>query len=152
MLNLQDQYGNSWFKIVNRQLVCDECKKGDRSRQLACTHMPRDESWLSTDKHDRLKALYAHAEGIALQELAGMIISEYVPCFNSDDIKRAFTEQGPVLTCSAPGIIFIGADPNNAGPSHLAVVSGYFDAAYNFVVTFFLSKKKYNFLNDLNTF
>jgi hypothetical protein len=134
LLNLKDGYGRPWFKIVNKQLVCPECQKGDQAKQLACDHVKKDEHWLSNAKLDRLKALYAHAEGTALQELSGMVVSDYKPCFNADDIKRCFDHTPRVLTQSPPGIIYIGADPSGGGPSHLAVCSGYFTPAWHFVV------------------
>jgi hypothetical protein len=137
LLNLKDEYGKQWFKIINKQLVCPECQKGDRAKQLACTHVRKTEHWLSEDKFDRLKALYASAEGTGLQELAGMVVSEHTPCFNGEDIKYAFTAPR-VVTTSPPGIIYIGADPSGGGPSHLAITSGFFDAASNFVVNLFI--------------
>lgn len=136
LLNLRDQYGREWFKVISKNLVCKECQKGDRAKQLACDHVPKTESWLSNDRLDRLKVLYEHAEGTALQELAGMVVNEYQPAFNTKDIERCFN--GPrVLTKSPPGIIFITADPSGGGPSHLALASAYFDQALNLVVRIF---------------
>lgn len=145
LLNLRDQYGREWFKVISKNLVCKECQKGDRAKQLACDHVPKTESWLSNDRLDRLKVLDEHAEGTALQELAGMVVNEYQPAFNTKDIERCFN--GPrVLTKSPPGIIFITADPSGGGPSHLALASAYFDQALNLVVSvlffFFFFRKQ----------
>ena len=137
LLNLKDEHGRPWFKVVDKKMICAECQKGDRAKQLACDHIKKTEEWLSNRKFERLKALYSNAQGTALQELAGMVVSEYTPCFNMDDIEACFTAK-PVITLSAPGIIYISADPSGGGPSHLALAAGYFDMASNFVVNFLL--------------
>ncbi len=114
-------------------MICAECQKGDQAKQLSCDHVPKEEEWLSNAKFERLKALYANAQGTALQELLGRVVSEYLPCFNSDDIKACF-EAPKVLTMSAPGIIFISADPTGGGPSRLGMCSVYFDVSGHMVV------------------
>jgi hypothetical protein len=122
-------------------LVCAECGKGDLAKQLACDHVTKTEEWLSNRKFERLKSLYTNAPGTALQELAGVIVSEYLPCFNADDITECF-KLPHVITTSSPGIIFTSVDPSGGGPSHLAICSAYFDHFSNFVVLFFFFKKK----------
>ena len=137
LLNLKDNFGRPWFKIVNKQLVCPECQKGDQAKQLSCDHVKKDEHWLSNAKLDRLKALYASDTGTALQELGGMVVSSYTPCFAAEDIRRCFDHMPRLLTQSPPGIIYIGADPSGGGPSHLAICSGYFSPSWHFVVRVF---------------
>lgn len=114
--------------------MCPECQKGDQAKQLSCDHVKKDEHWLSNAKLDRLKALYASDTGTALQELGGMVVSSYTPCFAAEDIRRCFDQMPRLLTQSPPGIIYIGADPSGGGPSHLAICSGYFSPAWHFVV------------------
>lgn len=154
LLNLKDRHGDPWFKIVNAVMVCAECQKGDRAKQLACNHVRHTAHWLSKRKFARLKDLYAHAEGTALREFGGMVVSDYIPCFNTSDIEMAFTANR-VQTQTAPGVIYTAADPNGGGPrfcccflfivlyhvvltrlnSHMAIASGFFDKAMNFVVS-----------------
>lgn len=133
LLNLKDQNGDDWFNVINKKMVCKECLKGDTAKQLACDHIKQIEPWLSHRRFERLKALYANAKGTALQELAGMVVSEYLPCFPEADIASCFAAK-PVITMSSPGIVYISADPSGGGPSHLALCAGYFDATHNFVV------------------
>lgn len=124
LLNLKDEHGNPWFKVVNKKMVCAECQKGDRAKQLSCSHVPKTEEWLSNRKFERLKALYANAKGTAIQELLGMAVSEFVPCFNTDDIDACFTAPR-VLTKTSPGWILIGLDPTGQGPSKLGIAAAY---------------------------
>jgi hypothetical protein len=143
LLNLKDKNGDPWFRVINKKMVCMECGKGDLAKQLACDHVPKTEEWLSYRKFERLKSLYANAPGTALQELAGVIVSEYTPCFNSEDIQVCF-DLPRILTTSSPGIIFTSWDPSGGGPSHLAGCSAYFDNFANFVVC--LKKKLFYYL------
>lgn len=142
LLNLKDEFGNPWFKVINKRMICSECQKGDRATQLACDHVPKTEEWLSNPKFERLKALYANAKGTALQELAGMVVSDYIPCFNSDDINVTFMAPR-VLTKSPPGWILIGLDPTGQGPSKLGISASYVTASHQIVV-----KKNHFFLNN----
>lgn len=111
---------------------------------------------MSKRKFARLKDLYAHAEGTALREFGGMVISDYIPCFKPEDVAKTFNGQRVVTTAPA-GVIYTAADPNAGGPryvmhfiviyvhtthvifpySHMAIVSGFFDSALNFVVSLF---------------
>lgn len=134
LLNLKDQDGHDFFKIINKQMTCKECMKGSRLQQLSCTHMQTTEFWIEDEKYERTKLLYKDAPGLGLQELAGMITSSYTPCFNEDDIAACFAIPR-VVTKSPPGIILMTADPNQGGPSHLAITSVYFDVTWNMVVS-----------------
>ena len=139
LLNLKDKNGQPWFKVINKQLVCEECQKGSRSKQLSCTHVKTTEHWISEAKVERVKLLYKTAPGTGLRELAGMAISDYTPCFNEKDIDTCFSLPR-VQTRSPPGIIIITADPNGGGPSHMALASVYFDATWRIVVSKFFFK------------
>ena len=118
LINLKDNYDRPWFKVINKKFVCEECMKGDRTKQLSCDHVPKTEHWISEEKSDRLKVLFGHMEGVGLRELQGMVVSDYQPAFNSDDIANAFSAPR-VVTTSPPGIMYIGLDPTQAGPSKL---------------------------------
>lgn len=105
--------------------------------QLSCDHVPKTEHWISEDKSDRLKVLFGHMEGVGLRELQGMVVSDYQPAFNAEDIANAF--KGPrVVTTSPPGIMYIGLDPTQAGPSKLAITTVFFDQAQNCIVKYLL--------------
>jgi hypothetical protein len=100
LMNLKDKYDRPWFKVINKKFVCDECAKGDRTKQLACDHVPKTEHWISEEKSDRLSVLYGHMEGVGLREMKGMVVSDYQPAFNSEDVANTF--KGPrVVTMSA---------------------------------------------------
>lgn len=142
LLGLQDDKGDPWFKVVRLEMVCGECKKGDRAKQLACNHVRHTAHWLSKRKFARLKKLYEHAEGTALREFGGLAISDHIPCFHSRDIEIAFSANR-VVTQTAPGVIFMAADPNGGGPSHMAVTSGFFDGALNFVVSLICATERF---------
>lgn len=47
LINLKDKHGDPWFRIVDLVMVCDECKKGDRSKQLSCNHVKHTVSTFS---------------------------------------------------------------------------------------------------------
>ena len=73
----------------------------------------------------------------ALREYAGVIADDYQPCFSKALLDRMFSN--PSVTIGyTPKYIFIAVDPNGGGISQLALCSGYYDEALNFVVSSFL--------------
>jgi hypothetical protein len=125
---------DAWFKVVQAVMVCSECRKLSREKQLMCQHVPHTAHWLSKRKFERLKLLYKDAPGTGLREYAGMVVSDHAPCFNPDHIAM-FAEGQHVVTQSAPDFIYVAADPSGGGPSHCAIVSGFFNRDGKFVVS-----------------
>ena len=95
--------------------------------QLKCDHMPTDAYWLSRKKINRIKQIYANRASVGAREYAGVIVSDYVPAFRKDEIAVAFDPKRRYKTQSTPPMIFMAADPQGGGPSHMAVTTGYFE-------------------------
>jgi len=134
LIETKGEDGDSWFKVVQAIMVCSECRKLARDKQIMCQHVPHTAHWLSKRKFERLKLLYKHAPATALREYGGMVVSDHAPCFNPDHVAM-FSEGRAVVTQSAPDFIYVAADPSGGGPSHCAVVSGFFNRDGKFVVS-----------------
>jgi hypothetical protein len=52
------------------QMICEDCCKLDRDKQILCNHVKRTAHWLSSKKAQRLKLLYAADPATAINELA----------------------------------------------------------------------------------
>lgn len=59
LLNLRDDTtGESIFATVDCVLVCNDCKRLDRTEWLNCNHVPQTAFWLDARKTHRIKMLY----------------------------------------------------------------------------------------------
>lgn len=135
LINLRDDNtGLPFFKVVDCFLICEACRKLERDEQVKCNHVKQKAHWLSKRKGERLKMLYKNDPATAIREMSGIIEDDFSPCFPKDDVKRMF-ERPPISTRYIPKQIYTAVDPNGGGPSQLAIVSGYYDADNNFVVS-----------------
>ena len=134
LINLKDEVtGEPFFNLVDCVQICESCRKLEREEQLKCTHIKQGAHWLSKRKNERIKALYKTDPGTGLRELVGVIEDDYAPCFLKDEIAQCFERHIPVSTYT-PDMIYVAVDPSGGGPSHLAIVSGYYDGDNNFVI------------------
>jgi hypothetical protein len=63
-----------------------------------------------------------------------MVDDDFIPCFKQADIVQFF-DKPAYRTESTPDYIFVTCDPSGGGMSQLAICSGYFDEALNWVVS-----------------
>lgn len=138
LINLKDHEGNPFFRVCDCFMICEECRKLDREKQILCNHVKQTAHWLSSDKANRLKMLYAADPATAIKEFGGIIEDDFVPCFPAAEIERFF-DRKPYVMQSAPRYIFVTCDPSGGGMSQLAICSGYYDDTLNFVVSQSLS-------------
>lgn len=137
LLNLKID-GKPFFRICQCAMICDECRKLEREKQIFCNHVKEQPHWLSSKKGNRLKKLYLADPATAIKEFGGVIEDKFVPCFPKHFLSDMFN--GPTYkTESAPEYIFITVDPSGGGISQLAVCSGFYDDDLNFVVSFYWS-------------
>jgi hypothetical protein len=119
LMNLKDEKtGELFFKIVDCVMVCDDCKKKDRTEWLECNHIQQSAFWLDSRKTHRIKMLYKTNPALAAREIQGVVVSDYKPCFQRSDVEHTFALPH-VTTPSVPYYIFTSADPNGGGPSHM---------------------------------
>jgi hypothetical protein len=78
--------------------------------------------------------LYKSNPALGAREMQGVVVSDYMPCFQRHEIERNFAVP-PVTCAAAPKYVFTSADPNGGGSSHMAMCSGYYDIEGNFVVS-----------------
>lgn len=127
--------GQPFFKNIDCQLICSECRKLERpEEQMMCNHVKQTAHWLSAPKADRFKQVYMLNPARALKELMGIIADDFIPCFPKEQIERMFALP-PIITRSTPQYVFVSCDPS-AGRSQLAVCVGYYDET-----TFVVRKK-----------
>ena len=138
MLQLRDPIsGGPFFRVFEHIMICKDCQQLERVEAIRCDHVPQTAHWLSQKKTQRLKLLYKTNPALAMREFAGMVVSNFLPAFDAQDVKYLFDKQPRHQTQHTPKFIFISADPNGGGPSHMAISSAYF---YNgtMVVSLFL--------------
>lgn len=134
LLTLKDNNGHDFFRVKNCNLICEECRKLDKEDQVKCNHVKPQTPWLSESKKDRMKLLYATDPATSIRELYGMVEDDFIPCFDKNDIHRFFSRPA-YDTRSTPEYIFVTVDPSGGGMSQLAICSGFYDEALNFVVS-----------------
>ena len=127
--------GEPFFRICDCQMICEDCRKLDRDKQILCNHVKQTAHWLSSKKGQRLKLLYAADPATAIKEFGGIIEDEYVPCFPKELIDQMF-KMPPIVTTSVPTYVFMTVDPSGGGMSQLAICSGYY-REFDHVVRFF---------------
>lgn len=136
LINLEDPTtGESFFFIKDCMMICEACRKLERNEAFKCKHVRQTAHWLSKKKTERLKLLYKSNPALAMREFGGVIISDFLPCFKKEEIAVMFDGE-PHETKSVPQYIFICADPNGGGPSHMAVCSAYYTSG-TLIVSFF---------------
>jgi hypothetical protein len=127
-----------FFNVVNCFQICSKCMKlEDDAARLACRHVKQSAFWLDSRKTQRIKLLYKTNPGLALRELGGLVVSDYLPAFRKEEIAWAFEENERVTLIAAPKTIFIACDPTGGGPSEMAICSAYFAPSGEFVVRIF---------------
>ena len=101
LMNLKDDTtGEMFFKIVDCVMVCAECKKLERSEWLRCNHVKQTAFWLDSRKTHRIKMLYKTDPALAAREIQGVVVSDYMPCFQKHDVEAVFAL--PPVVCTAP--------------------------------------------------
>ena len=73
----------------------------------------------------------------AMNEYGGIAISQFIPCFDKHEIARMFDTE-LYNTLAIPNLIFIEVDPNGGGMSNMAIVTGYYNREFEFVVSFYI--------------
>lgn len=137
--------GQPFFRICDCQMICEDCRKLDRDKQVLCNHVKQTAHWLSSKKGERLKLLYKADPATAIKELSGIIEDDYVPCFPKDLIAQMFT-MPPILTTSSPNYVFVTVDPSGGGMSQLAICSGYYQENEHVVSQFYRGPMVYSSL------
>jgi hypothetical protein len=132
LIKLEDN-GHPFFKNVDCQLICEECRKLDMEEQVKCNHVKQQAHWLSQRKGDRFKKIYLTDPARALKELMGIIADNYIACFPKEQIKNMFSLP-PFIRRSTPQYVFVAVDPSGGGISQLALCVGYF-CEMDFVVS-----------------
>lgn len=136
LIEKKDDRGEPMFKVIRAGKICDACQKLEPAEQLMCNHIPNTEHWKSIRKNKRLKALYEDDPARGLRELGGVIASDFTPCFKKSDVNRFMDEAPRYVAQSAPSHIFLTIDPSGGGPSHLALMSGYYVGGHLLVVSY----------------
>jgi hypothetical protein len=117
--------GQPFFKNIDCQLICADCRKLERpEEQMMCNHVKQTAHWLSAPKAERFKQVYLLNPARALKELMGIISDDFIPCFPKEQIEKMFSLP-PIVTKSVPEYVFVCTDPS-AGRSQLAICIGYF--------------------------
>lgn len=70
----------------------------------------------------------------AMNEYQGVAISEFIPCFDKQEIAYMFDNE-PHNTLFVPDLMYISVDPNGGGISNMAIVTGYYTDTMQFVVS-----------------
>lgn len=150
LANLREEHNpdETYFRIVNCFMICNECRKLEKSEQIKCNHVKQGAFWISQRKVNRLKRLYESDPATAIREFGGIIEDDYDPCFDKHDIKRVFCELPHVVTTSVPNQIIVSVDPNGGGASKMAITSGYFDGNDDFIVSFLPSNIFFVFVSQ----
>lgn len=133
LINLQED-GQSFFRVCDCQLICEDCRKLELEQQVLCNHVKQTPPWLSGKQGKRLRALYATDPATLAKEMMGIIADDYLPCFPHDLIKQCFSLP-PYVTKSSPSHVFITVDPSGGGMSQLGICSGYYTDELEFVVS-----------------
>lgn len=69
-MNLKDdKTGEMFFKIVDCVMVCDTCKKKDRTEWLNCNHIVQPAFWLDSRKTQRIKILFKTNPALGAREM-----------------------------------------------------------------------------------
>lgn len=125
LMNLKNDDGSSFFKVIDCFQICDKCLKLERVKQIECRHVRNTAHWLSSKKKSQLVQLYKASPEDAIREFGGVVVSNYKPAFCKSEVEHLFTAEC-VLTHTAPKYIFTSCDPNGGGPSHMSICSAYF--------------------------
>jgi len=125
LMNLKKPNGKPFFQCVDCLQICAKCMKLERVKSIKCTHIKSSAHWLSSRKVQELKALYSTRPEDAIREFGGIVISDHKPALRKEEVEKCFKME-PFVTQHSPPIIFTCCDPSGGGPSHLAIVSGYF--------------------------
>lgn len=128
--------GESFFRVCDCQMICEDCRKLEPDQQILCNHVKQTAKWLNSKKGQRLKLLYGADSATVAKEMMGIIADDYLPCFPAERIEAMFAAS-PKVTLSSPQYVFITVDPSGGGVSQLGMCSGYYDDDLNFVVSLF---------------
>jgi len=131
------------FKYIQAKQICDECLKLPNEEAVKCEHIKNTSPWINHRRSKKFQALYDDPV-LAMAEYGGVIRSSNMSAFRKSEILTLFDEnQTPrVRTTATPSMIFITADNNGGGSSHMALCSGYYAVDGTFVVSFFSSLLK----------
>ena len=126
LLTLKDKTDNTdFFQKVDCFQICKSCERlPDRAERIKCNHIPNAAFWLSSLAKQKLKPLYENNPEDAIREFGGMVISDYKPALNKEEVQRWF-ERPRWASETAPAVIFISADPSAGGPSHMSMSCGF---------------------------
>jgi hypothetical protein len=129
-----DNPTQTWFRTLECFMICEDCRKLPKEEQIRCTHVKQTAFWINQQKSRKFMSLYELNPSRALLEYGGMVDDDFIPCFKQADLVQFFDK--PVYrTESTPDYIFVTCDPSGGGMSQLAICSGYFDEALNWVVS-----------------
>jgi hypothetical protein len=134
-MQLKKTNGEDFFHTINCFQICKKCQKLERVEQIKCTHVKSTAHWLSSKKIKELKQLYKASPEDAIREFGGVVVSDYKPALRKEEVARCFAAERVRTTCP-PQYVFTSCDPNGGGPSHMSIVSGYFNKLHEFVVSY----------------
>ncbi len=137
LVELKDDKGRPFFKTIRAGRICQDCLLLPNDEMLKCDHVPDGAHWKSQPKLKRLKVIFRDDEARGLNELGGIIASNFVACFQKRDIETLFLAP-PRVTRAMPDALIITIDPNGGGPSKLGIISGYHDGCEVVVSLFFV--------------
>lgn len=137
MVNLVDKKtGKKIFKTIQTVHICDECLKLPTEEGIKCEHIQNTSPWINARRSRKWQALYDDP-ALAMREYCGVIRSNVTSAFRKTELLDLFDEKvNPrVMTTSTPSMIFITADNNGGGSSHMALSSGYYARDGTFIVS-----------------
>lgn len=128
--------GRPVFDFIQAKQICDECLKLPNEDAIKCEHIKNTSPWINHRRSKKWQAMYDDPV-LAMAEYGGVIRSKTMSAFRKSEILHLFDEQkNPrVRTTATPSMVFITADNNGAGSSHMALCSGYYAMDGTFVVS-----------------
>jgi hypothetical protein len=136
MQRLMDEHKDkpdSIYDILSREHLCAECTK---AKKLECPHKILEvPAWISADKDEEVKDMYAGNTTRYQRELLGMSVSDDTDAFQFDEVQMAFDK--PRLTFdTSPIYVFHCIDTSGGGSgSDTAWVSLAFTKTHDCVVS-----------------
>ena len=131
--------GEPLFKFIQAKQICDDCLKLPNEEAMNCDHIKNTAPWINHRRSKRFQVLYEDDPVLAMAEYGGVIRSSIMSAFRKSEISEMYDEENNprVITTATPSMIFITADNNGGGSSHMALTSAYYAANGDFVVSAF---------------
>ena len=127
LTELRDGEGKKIMNVIHIELVCDECKK--KKGVINCPHNAhKTPKWKSGSRRKKIRWMYVGREAMFERESLGRSSNDENLAFEPHHVKD-FNNREPFKPNpnSPPKYVYIACDPNAGGPSHMAIVSGFFE-------------------------